>query len=419
MRPLPRFMSLVRNDRGNVLIAAAATMPLLLGSAGLAIDTVQLSLSKRELQRAADSGALAGAYARAQQKPVVPSVERSLQYNNNVSLTSTTIEPIPSTGPYANNPNAIRIVLRSQRALPFLSFFLNTPPSVSAEATAALVYQGQYCMISLEDANATGVTFSGNTTSNFGCGVVSNSRSASAVTANGSAVVTASPVAAVGGVPASAAYVQPTVLLPYSLPQADPYAHLPNPAPTNCSNQKLNVQPNAVVSDIAPGSCFSGWDIKGTLNLAPGTYYVRGDTLGVNATGVVTGNGVTIVLTSATPSSGTGFATVDIHGNAQINLSAPTTSSGQPFPGLILYQDRRAPAGVNNFINGNSSSSYEGGIYFPRQNLTFNGNTGMETRCLQLVGRRITFTGNSRVQNECTTAGGARAFDASWVRLVG
>ena len=54
------------NKRGNVLLVCAVAMPMPIGSAALAIDTIQLSLWKRQLQRAADSGAIASAYALAQ-----------------------------------------------------------------------------------------------------------------------------------------------------------------------------------------------------------------------------------------------------------------------------------------------------------------------------------------------------------------
>src|SRR3546814_14845179 len=54
---------LLRDRTGNVLMMAAASMPLLVGAAGLATDTVQWTLWKRQIQRQADSAALAGAYA--------------------------------------------------------------------------------------------------------------------------------------------------------------------------------------------------------------------------------------------------------------------------------------------------------------------------------------------------------------------
>src|SRR4051812_49936378 len=56
------FKRLIKVRRGNTLAIAAACLPLIIGSAGLASDTIQWTLWKRQLQRAADSGALAGVY---------------------------------------------------------------------------------------------------------------------------------------------------------------------------------------------------------------------------------------------------------------------------------------------------------------------------------------------------------------------
>ena len=53
------------DKRGNTIIIVAAALPLLIGSAGLATDTIQWALWKRQLQRAADSAAIAGVYDRA------------------------------------------------------------------------------------------------------------------------------------------------------------------------------------------------------------------------------------------------------------------------------------------------------------------------------------------------------------------
>src|SRR3954449_9976830 len=56
---------LLKDRRGNVLAIACACMTLVIGAAGLATDTIEWTLWKRQLQRAADSAAFAGAYDRA------------------------------------------------------------------------------------------------------------------------------------------------------------------------------------------------------------------------------------------------------------------------------------------------------------------------------------------------------------------
>ncbi len=59
------FVKRLREDRrGNVLAIVGAALPLLVGAAGLATDTIEWVLWKRQLQRAADSAALAGVYTR-------------------------------------------------------------------------------------------------------------------------------------------------------------------------------------------------------------------------------------------------------------------------------------------------------------------------------------------------------------------
>ena len=55
---------ILKDRRGNALAIACAAMPLIVGASGLAVDTIQWTLWKRQLQRAADSAAIAGVYDR-------------------------------------------------------------------------------------------------------------------------------------------------------------------------------------------------------------------------------------------------------------------------------------------------------------------------------------------------------------------
>ena len=418
MRIRGSIRRLIRDEGGNVLALGAAMMPFMIGTAALALDTIQMSLWKRQLQRAADSAALAGAYAMVQGKDHPAAVARDLQLNNDVALHGPArVENAPESGSYAGNPLAVRVVLTSQRIMPFMAFFDQTPATIAAEATAARVYQGQHCMVSLEETAVTGITFTGNTNLTLGCGIATNSKAASSIIADGSARIVATPVSGVGGVPASGAYVPPTKLLPYSLKQPDPYAGLPRqPSPPFICQAGLDLQPNRILSVETEG-CFKGMKIQGTLNLAPGTYYIDGSGgsgLELGATARVNGTGVTIVLTSSTPTVPSSFATLSMHANAIVNLSSPT--SGQ-YKGILFYQDPRTPY-AETVVNGNSASVLEGGFYFPTHQLRFNGNTGLQTKCMQMVALRLVFSGNSNVQNDCPTSGGGRAFDSSFVRLV-
>jgi Flp pilus assembly protein TadG len=428
MQPLKWLRKLSRNQRGNALIVCAATLPLVIGSAAIGVDTIQVSLAKRQLQRAADSAAIAGAYAKHAEQDVNTAVNHDLALNNDLPVSSTVIQNAPAAGPYAGNQRAVRVILTAQRSVPFISFFTGSTMTVTTEATAMDIYSGDYCAVSLENGNVAGaISFAGSSTVNLGCGMITNSTSNNAVTAGGSSTVTASPMAAVGGVPASSSYSTGTVRLPFSPQQADPFAGLPTPVvPGGCSNQALRVQPNdpaltvtsAMSGYVSPGVyCWSGMEIKGTLVLPPNSViYINGGEVDFSSQANVTGHGVTLILTDDSAATNPSqIAQLKLNAGAVLNLTAP--SSG-PYAGVVMYQDRRAEYGTSH-INGHSSSFLRGGFYFPNRQLVFNGSAGMSTECIQLVARRLSFSGNSSISNNCPSGSGSDAFEAAFIRLVG
>jgi Flp pilus assembly protein TadG len=433
-----RLRTLIRNESGNTLAIGAAAMPIIIGGAGLAVDTVQISLAKRELQRAADSAALAGAYAINQNPSSTGTarttfasngVTRDLQINNDETLASAAVvENAPTVGAFAGDANAVRVRLTTNKTLSFFSFFNTGPAVINVEATGAIVRDGGFCMLSLEDGNAPGITVGGNATLNLGCGISTNSRSATAITAEGSSTVRASPVMAVGGVPTSANFNGAT-LIPYSAVQLDPYASLPNPAPTGCRappeigpNDTVSIGPGTAGWNVAEGSiCLTGLDVKGNLDFPSGAIvYIDGGELSFGAQAHVTGTGVTFVLTStnatSNPNSVASVAELDLNGGADIDITAPTTG---PYAGVAFYEDRRAPVGRTIRFNGNSGNTINGAMYFPNSYFEYNGNAQTTATCFQLIARRLDFRGNGTIQNSCSGGGNTNNFQGTYVRLVG
>lgn len=409
-----RARNLWQDRKGNVLVIAAASMPLLIGAAGLAVDTANWTYWRRQLQREADSAALAGAFAKAQGKDAIAAARSDLTRTNVLRLTGpANIENGPTSGPYAGSPQAVRVSIATSQRLPFSGSFLSTVPVISASATAAVVSNGEFCALALGGGTAAGIKMQGNASLNFGCGLATNSAAGSAVIAGGSSAIAATPVAAVGGLAASTNYTVGTQLLPYSLPQSDPYAALQNPAPSNCQSQ-LTVGPNS--TQTLSAGCYKGLNLKGTVQLQSGTYYIDGGSFSVGSTAVITGDNVTIVLTSSTAATNpSSIATLDVNGGATIQLTAQASGT---YKGILFYQDRRALDSGSNTLNGNASSRLQGAFYFPSQELDFSGTSGMTTDCIQLVALRLTFLGNTNVSNNCPASGGAGAFRGVQVRLV-
>lgn len=413
-----------RDRRGSLAAMTALLMPVLIGAAGLASDTVQWTLVRRSLQRQVDSAALAGAYALTQNRDVASTVIADLAKNRNFTLSGPpVIENGPSAGPFAGDASVVRVAIAADTRLPFTGLFLGRATAISVEATAGLQQDGEYCLLALDDSHSLAITNSGNTTVDASCGMHSNSSGDPAINGQGSADIIASPVSAVGNVDnRSNAFRAGTVFQPYNVSQRDPFADLPTPNITNSPNNG-DVRPNQTRT-LSPGN-YRGMDIKGTANLLPGVYYIDGNANGnqakngllVNSGAVVNGTGVTIVLTSTNPTNSSTIAGLQINGNAKVNLTAPTSG---PFAGVLIYQDRRAALLSDTIqLNGNNSSRLQGAVYVPRNTIMLNGNTSLNTNCLQLVGYRLTFTGNSTITNVCPAGSSSGAFKGNIVRLLG
>jgi Flp pilus assembly protein TadG len=413
--------SLWRDRRGNALVIAAASLPLVLGSAGLASDTIEWALWKRQLQRAADSAALAGVYAKVESQSYTAAITTDLARNNHVGIT-TVVTPSnpPSTGAYTSDNMAVRVSLAVQKRLSFSSLFLTAAPTIRATATATIVPAGKYCVVSLENTSVTGINATGSTDVNMGCGMITNSVSLNAAVATGSSEVIASPIAAVGGIPASTHWGPGTVLQPFTIAQADPFGAVNPPTGQSC-NGNTNIANNSsqtLGTDVNSITCVGSLSIAGTATLH-GTIYVDGGGVTIGTQANVTCDQCTIVLTNHDNSPTATIGNFEITGSPQMHMVAPQTG---PYKGLLVYQDRRALDGTTNNrqdkLRGSSSSYFEGAFYFPKQELEFTGATGMNTNCLQLVGRRVKFSGNSAINNTCPGGSGAMSFDGKRVRLV-
>ena len=435
MKAFRRLKSLWQSDRGNVIAIGAATLPLLMGSAGLAIDSVQMAMWKRQLQRAADSAAIAGGHALAQgastDSAVANDIDEHIDYDLDENETPMLTDDSPritpgifadgsfsTTGTCATSgatmcwDKAVEVSLAAERRLPFMSMFTRSATRLTARATAAVVPKGRFCLISLYNGNETGVRTGGNTGLSLGCGVTTNARgngsSTPAFKNYGSSLVTADPVAAVGSIGGNADFAAGTTLLPYSSPVEDPFAEVPDPTlPDDCGETLTLAKDSTMTIDPSADevTCYSNWNINGTLTLKPGTYYVNGGTLDIG--GKIVGDDVTIILV------GDG-SDLTQSGGGILDIDAPEDGD---YEGIALYRERDA-AVKEIKLNGGADLLISGAIYMPSTDFTVNGNTEISSTCLQIVARKLHFSGGGDITNEC--AGQTiRSITYDVVRLVG
>lgn len=410
MRALSWLRNLISSERGNVLVVGAATMPLLIGSAAIAVDTIQVSVWKRQLQRAADSSAIAGAYALALGDDTHNAVHRDLDKNSFPLLSQ---EEAIAVGPRLGFNRTVRVTLTATRTPPFMSIFTNAPQTLRADATAALVDDGTFCMVSLYDGTDTGIDANGGADVNLSCGMKSNCTGDECVTAGGNSSITALPIASVGGLDGSTNnFVPPTKLQPYSAAQADPLAHLPNPSPNpaDCSG---TLTESTDFSLLGPNPCFLAVDVQPsmTLNIPDSVETITVYGGNIDFKGDVNGSGVTFIMTGANGAAG------DLIINSQANLTLSAPSDGT-YKGVLFYRDRRA-SNIEIKINGGATSRLTGALYFPSSDITFAGHADMNVECLQMVGQKLKFRGGATITNTCPAGGGSSAFQQTVVRLVG
>ena len=416
-----------RNESGNMLIITAAALPLLVGSAGLAVDTIQWTLWKRQLQRAADSAAIAGVYQRVQGGNAIDvqnAVNRDLSFNQNTGLSLHALFPnIVLPADTATLRQQVQVTLGVQRSLTFSSMFMAQAPVITATARAASVPgTDEYCMGADEpNPTKTGLTFIGNAGIEMNCGGISNTPSSNSAVAKGSSIFKAPVIAAVGGIQQSRNF-QVDKYDPYVARMDDPYANV-KPKQSDLDSKCPNGGGSSAVLDDGTNMnaldnsgvyCFNSMRVGSnkTLNLKPGTYYINGGDAFIQ--GNLSGTGVTIVLTNKSTASNATIGQFKVNADANINITAPsggcTLGTDGCFRGIAVYQDRRAPdSNQTNKINGNSGSKVIGALYFPGQELDYNGTGTTTAICTRFWARRITFSGNSTMTNkferDCAGAG--------------
>ena len=423
------FRRLWLDKRGNALVIAGAALPLIIGSAGLASDTIQWVLWKRQLQRAADSAAIAGVYAKMQTQTVTTAINTDVDKVDSFRRPGAATthpgyvlqsEPVITYPTITNTTNAVNVTLAVQKPLGFSGVFLSSAPTITASATAATVQTGVYCVVSLENTGATGITATGNSDINLGCGMITNSTSLNAAIATGSSSVTASPVAAVGDIQDSSHW-NGAELLPFTVAEKDPFAGVDPPVFTGCqgSSNRINVNNPHDVLDRSSDTgiqCVSDINVSGTLKLGSATYVIDSGNFSAGSQAHVSCTGCTIIFTNSTSgSTATIGGITNINGGAELKMTAP---EGGTYDGILFYQDRRAAAGATNSVNGNSDSVLSGALYFPNQTLDINGTSNLTFTCAQFVSRTISFSGNGSINNTCTAGYGDDAITGNHVRLV-
>lgn len=393
------FLRRLAADRsGGVAVMLALSLPIIIGVAALAIETGLWFSERRTLQNAADAAALSGAFELTAGRHSTMMQSALADGRRNAADADFTVRNPPASGAYAGKSYAVEAVATRQQTLLMASLFLGDM-QVGARAVARIGSPGDPCILALQRVESSAAEFTGSADIVLkDCGVKANSSSAQALTISGSSSLTAQFVETVGGyqVSGSGRLVTDTTIT-NSTVSDDPLGSLNMPSSGSCSQTGYRQNGTATLS---PGTFCNGMDFgaQSRVTLSPGVYVVNGGSVKINGGAQISGSGVTIVLTG----SGSNYATMDINGGANVNLTAPNSGS---YAGVLFYQDRNAPTGGDNKFNGGSSMNLNGALYFPGQQVEFQGNTSNAGGCTRIIADTVTFTGDATLGNACASLG--------------
>lgn len=402
---LQRLRKFVHNEDGGALPLVGLGLSAMIGFAGLGVDVSMFYFEKRATQGMADAAAISGAYTHiategdynAINQAAIDEAVRNGYLANGTNQIQVALAPEPTT-PVLSRPS-VEVVVRRQVDLLFLSAFRSTPQMIAARAVGGYRNLGTMCVIALEETEDAAVSFQGSASANIDCGVASNSSSNKSIYVSGQASLFANPAQAFGdiNVAGSGQLISNLPPLPYSPRVADPYEDTVfPPAPGTCDiNGDVLVNSGNTLNISPTGSSYmicGDLEVRGTLNLAPGTYYIYDGDVSFGAQSVVTGTDVTLVITGSTPSE---IGTININAGADIDLVAP--SSGD-YAGMVIYLDEDAERRTNKLLGG-ATMNLRGVVYLPGQDVEYSGGSNA-AGCTQVIARTVTFIGDSYIDND-------------------
>jgi Flp pilus assembly protein TadG len=407
-RDTDKVTALAAGASGQVMVLVCVSIVAIMGMIAVVADFSFMQHQKNMMQTAADSAAMAGAEELNYGDLVAAGKADAASngYTDGASSVTVAINNPPSTGPNVGNAAYVEATVTKPEPTYFLRVLGVSTMTVSARAVA---YEGNgpNCIYVMNPVASGALSANGNITLQSGCGLLVDSSSSSGITAVGNVTINAPSIGVVGGYSATGgASLTPTPKTG-AIAASDPLAYVAAPTVGSCAHTNFSLSGKNGTSSspyqLYAGTYCGGITVHGTsvLNFNAGTYVLAGGGMSVNANTTMSGTGVTFYNTTGTG----GYGAISLNGGAQSNFSAPTSG---PLVGILFFQDRSIPGtAAGSTISGNSSSTFDGAIYFATTSLTFNGNSSASGYSI-VVANELTLSGNATVgTNYSSLTGGS------------
>jgi Flp pilus assembly protein TadG len=405
------------DESGNYLIIVGLAAPAVIGMVGFGTEYGLWMYSHQSAQSASDSAAFSAAQSysingagsvgggsNSTGSNVISeanSVAASFGFVNGQNNTTITVNRPPSSGSLRTASNGVEVIVTQSQPRLFSALWNHNEVTVRTRSVA-LGNSALGCVLALDrTVNKAALNSGGGTINLSNCDLYDDSSDSAGLYGGGSSLIVARTIGVVGGVNDLSGFQTTQGLLTHFPVVPDPYADVNVPAFSGCDKNNFSSKNTQTIS---PGVYCNGMQFNAgtTVTFSPGVYYIDGGSLQVNGGASLTGTGVTIILTSSTPSKSNSFATASINGGATIGIAAPTSGA---LSGLVIFGDRRAPVGTTYKFNGGMSQVFTGAVYLPSGAVQWAGGSGTSTNCTQVIGDTVNFTGGAALAVNCANAG--------------
>jgi Flp pilus assembly protein TadG len=392
----------LQSECGQIILFLAILIVPILGMVGIAIDSGYLFYTRRAMQTAADSAALAGSLDKAYETSTSDTVEAAAKadakqngFEDGVDDVTISVNSPPTSSGFADN-NYVEVII--ERTKP--TFFMNmlsligmTDLDTATVKALAIAGAGELdeC-IWATSTTGTGLTVGGAAQIDAsGCGIyVRSSDTTTAMSAGGS--VTVKTLDVVGGISGSS-NVHATTLTNPANALPDPLATVSSPSLGTCSGSPNGV---AITNTSSKSTPYCSLTITSGTLTANSTYYVEGNvTLNAQLKGsptTITGDGVTIYVKTGTISLG---------GSGTVTLTAPTTGT---YSGFVLFQGRSNAnaVGIGTGAPTAGCKAINGIAYAPNAQINYNSTNCTTAPGTILVAKTINVGAHAQFGNPTT-----------------
>jgi Flp pilus assembly protein TadG len=341
---------------GNISVAVSLAIPAVMGAVGLASDFAQFTNKHTQLQAAADAAAIAAA----KELTISPSNDASVKAAADAFVAATYSNVVSSNVNIDRSKSTVDVEI-SEAWVPFFAHYLGaaiTPVVVKAQA--ALVGQGNTCVLALDESSAQAIRLDKSAIMKAnGCGVYSNSSSPSSLSVRSGASIISDLTCTVGGVDDSGGNITPAATTDCPIFD-DPLEDRPEPASGGCDVTGFSVSSGTVT--LNPGKYCDGLVVAGTAvaTFLPGDYIIEGAPLVIGGNASIVGNHVGFFLEGEE-------ATINFTSNTSISLTGPVSGA---MAGILFFEDRGVSQGRPHRINSSNAHTLTGTIYLSRGDLT-------------------------------------------------